>query len=116
LPKPDKIRKEGSLTPADQRKLDSLILRLHKLPKLQLSILRLLAEHEGSAMTVPMIASWLSLKDSTVRNHPPHDLMKMKLITRTRSRRGYKYTSSVSIYFQAEFPQIDPNFLVQQIF
>jgi uncharacterized protein len=106
---------EVSLTPAEQRKLSSITQRFQKLPRLQRSILRLLFEHEGTAMTVPMIASWLSLKESTIRNHPPYDLMKMKLVTRVRSRRGYKYTSSISSYFQSEFPKIDPNLLLQQV-
>lgn len=105
-----------SLTPAEQRKLDSIIQRFQKLPKLERSILRLLFEHEGTAMTVPMMASWLSLKENTIRNHPPYDLMKMKLVTRVRSRRGYKYMSSVYSYFQTEFPQVDPNWLLRQVF
>jgi Helicase HerA, central domain len=115
LPESNNIGKERPLTLAEQRKLDSLIQRLHKLPKLQLSILRLLAEHEGSAMTVPIIATWLSLKESTIRNHPPHDLMRMKLITRMRSGRSYRYVSSVSAYLRVEFPQVDLNFLLLQI-
>jgi hypothetical protein len=105
-----------SLTPVEQRKLDSIIQRFQKLPKLQRSILRLLFEHEGTAMTIPMMASWLSLKESTIRNHPPYDLMKMKLVMRMRVRRGYKYRSSIYSYFQTEFPQVDPNLLLQQIF
>jgi len=105
-----------SLTLAEQRKLDSIIQRFQRLTKLQRSILRLLFEHEGTAMTVPMMASWLSLKESTIRNHPPYDLMKMKLVTRVRGKRGYKYVSSVYSYFQTEFPAVDPNFLLRQIF
>jgi hypothetical protein len=65
-----------SLTLAEQRRLDSIIQRFQKLPRLQRSILRLLFEHEGTAMTVPMMASWLSLKESTIRNHPPYDLIR----------------------------------------
>ncbi len=105
-----------SLTFAEQRKLDSIIQRFQRLPKLQRSILRLLFEHEGTAMTVPMMASWLSLRENTIRNHPPYDLMKMKLVTRVRVKRGYKYMSSVYSYFQTEFPTIDPNLLIRQIF
>lgn len=105
-----------SLTPAEQRKLDSIIQRFQKLPKLQRSILRLLFEHEGTAMTVPTMASWLSLKESTIRSRPPYDLMKMRLVTRVRVKRGYKYMSSVYSYFQTEFPQVDPNLLLQQVF
>jgi hypothetical protein len=107
---------EPHLTSIEQRKLDSLIKRIQKLPKLQRSILRLLAEHEGTSMTVPMIASWLSLKESTIRSRPPHDLIKMKLITRVRGNRGYKYTSAVSFYMQSEFPQADPAFLLKSLF
>lgn len=105
-----------SLTPAEQRKLNSIIQRFQKLPRLQRSILRLLFEHEGTAMTVPMMASWLSLKESTIRNHPPFDLMKMKLVTRVRGRRGYKYASSVSTYFRSEFPRLEPNVILKEIF
>jgi Predicted ATPase len=104
------------LTPFEQNKLHSIIQRLQKLPRLQFLILRLLAQHKGTSMTVPMIASWLSLKESTIRNHPPYDLLKMRLITRTRSKKGYKYTSSISSYLKAEFPQADPDFLIKQIF
>lgn len=104
-----------SLTPSERRKLDSIIQRFQKLPKLQRSILRLLFEHEGTAMTVPMIASWLSLKESTIRNHPPYDLMKMKLVTRVRSKRGYKYMSSISTYFRTEFPHSEPETILKGI-
>src|SRR5947208_15415261 len=105
-----------SLTAAEQRKLDSIIQRFQRLPRLQRSILRLLFEHEGTAMNVPMMASWLSLKESTIRNHPPFDLMKMKLVTRVRAKRGYKYTSSVSTYFRTELPQIEPDTILKAIF
>lgn len=105
-----------SLTLAEQRKLDSIIQRFRKLPRLQRSILRLLFEHEGTAMTVSMIASWLSLKESTIRSHPPYDLMKMKLVTRVRGRRGYKYAATLSAYLQAEFPHVNPDLLLRQIF
>ncbi len=114
--KSDTAQSNESLTLAEKRRLNSIVQRLRKLPRLQLSILRLLAEHEGSAMTVPTIATWLALKDNTIRNHPPHELMRMKLVTRTRSGRGYLYTSLVSAYFRTEFPHADLNFLMQQIF
>ena len=107
LSEPETFHKGVSLTLAEQRKLDSMIERFKRLPKLQRSILHLLFEHEGTTMTVPMMASWLSLKESTIRSHPPYDLMKMKLITRVRGSRGYKYASSVSAYLRAEFPRVD---------
>ncbi len=105
-----------SLTPMEQRKLNSLINRIQKLPKLHRSVLRLLTEHEGTTMTIPMIASWLSLKESTIRNRPPHDLMKMRLITRVRGRRGYKYASTVSSFLQTEFPQANATLLLRKLF
>jgi hypothetical protein len=104
------------LAPMEQRKLNSLINRIQKLPKLQRSILRLLMEHEGTTMTVPVIASWLSLKESTIRSRPPHDLMKMRLITRARGRRGYKYASTVSSFLQSEFPRAELALLLRKLF
>jgi len=102
-----------SLTPAEQRKLDSLIRRVQKLSKLQRSLLRLLAEHEGTTMTVPAIATWLSLQESTIRSRPPHELIKMKLVTRIRGSRGYRYTSSITPYARTEFPQVEPSILIE---
>ncbi len=104
------------LTPAEQRKLDSIIQRFQRLPKLERSILRLLFEHEGTSMTVPMMASWLSLKESTIRSRPPHDLMRMKLVARKRGRSGFRYISLVSSYFKTEFPDTDPSILFRLIF
>jgi uncharacterized protein len=105
-----------SLTPTEQRKLEALRTRVQKLPKLQCSILHLLTEHEGTAMTIPMIATWLSLKESTIRSRPPHDLIRMRLVTRTRGSRGYRYMSSVSSYLRIEFPQIETSLLVEWLF
>jgi uncharacterized protein len=105
-----------ALTPAEQRKLETLARRLQKLPRLQRSILRLLSEHEGTAMTISTMATWLSLKESTIRSRPPHDLLKMKLITRTRSNRGYKYISILSSFLKNEFPQTEADILIDHLF
>jgi Holliday junction resolvasome RuvABC ATP-dependent DNA helicase subunit len=101
---------------AEQRKLETLVRRLQKLPRLQRSILRLLSEHEGTSMNVAMMAAWLSLKESTIRNYPPHDLLKMKLITRTRSSRNYLYTSTLSAFLKREFPQTEPSLIIDLLF
>lgn len=107
---------QSEITLAERHKLDSIIQRFRRLPKLQRSILRLLFEHEGTAMTIPMMASWLALKENTIRNHPPYDLLKMKLVTRARSRKGYKYTSAVSNYFRDEFPRLEMDTIFKEIF
>lgn len=96
-----------ALTTSKQQKLDAIIRRIHKLPKLERSILRLLMEHDGVAMTVPMMASWLGVKETTIRSNPPFDLLKMKLISRTYSREGYRYISRMTTFLQVEFPDID---------
>jgi uncharacterized protein len=111
----DTIQPDIALNPAERRKLDSLSRRVQKLPKLQRSILHLLVDHDGTAMTVPTMATWLSLKESTIRNRPPYELIKMKLITRIRGKSGYKYTSLVCSYFRKEFPQIDPSLLLREL-
>ena len=106
----------GDLTPAEQRKLDSIVQRIQKLPRLQKSILRLLFEHEGTAMTVPTIATWLSVKENTIRGKPPKDLLNMKFIVRTRTKSGYKYMSLMHSYLSKEFPSISPTVLMKQFF
>jgi uncharacterized protein len=111
------IQQAGAdLTSDEQKKLWYVIRRIQKLSKLQRSLLRLLVNHPGTAMTIPQIASWLSLKESTIRSRPPHDLIKMGMITRSRSKNGYQYRSSFHTYLLREFPQIDPHLLYQQIF
>ncbi|HLI69693.1 MAG TPA: DUF87 domain-containing protein [Ktedonobacteraceae bacterium] len=99
----------------EQRKLETLVRRLQKLPRLQRSILRLLAEHEGTSMTVSAIATWLSLKESTIRSRPPHDLLKMKLIIRTRVNHGYRYVSVLSTFLKNEFPQAEPDIIIDNL-
>ncbi len=116
LSEPYTSQNRVTLTPAEQRKLDSIIQRFQRLPRLQRSILRLLFEHEGTAMTISMMASWLGLKESTIRNHPPYDLMNMKLVTRKRNRSGYRYISLISSYCRNEFPDANPDFLLKLIF
>jgi len=109
------MQKAGDLTSAEQRKLNSLLHRVQKLSKLERSILRLLSEHNGTTMNVPTIATWLSLKENTIRSRPPHNLLKMKLVARTRDRNGYKYTSTIYLYLQIEFPNVDPDFILKQL-
>lgn len=112
----DAAQASAALTTDEQKKLGYVIRRIQKLSKLQRSLLRLLVDHTGTAMTTPQIASWLSLKESTVRSQPPHDLLKMGLITRSRSKSGYQYRSSFHTYLQHEFPHVDLHLLYQQIF
>ena len=111
----DASKSDQTLTVAEQRKLESLFRRIQKLSKLERSILRLLSEHHGTTMTIATLATWLSLKESTIRSRPPHNLLRMKLITRTRDKNGYKYTSSIYSYLQAEFPKTNSDFLLKQI-
>jgi uncharacterized protein len=103
------------LSQPEQRKLQTLARRLQKLPRLQRSILHLLVEHEGTSMTTSTIATWLALKEGTVRSRPPHDLLKMKLITRTRGSRGYKYMSALSSFLRNEFPQTEPSIIMDNL-
>jgi len=107
---------KAELSQAEQRKLETLVRRLQKLPRLQRSILRLLTEHEGTSMTISAMATWLSLKESTIRSRPPHDLLKMKLITRIRGSRGYKYMSALSVFLRNEFPQAEPGLVIDHLF
>lgn len=104
-----------TLNPSELRKLETLARRLRKLPRMERSILRLLSEHEGTAMTVSTIAAWLSLKESTIRSNPPHDLLKMRLITRSRGSRGYKYVSNLSYFLKKEFPQTEVGIITSQL-
>jgi hypothetical protein len=111
----DSTAPKPSLSPFELRKFATLQRRIQKLPKLHRAILHLLAEHEGTAMTVQTMATWLSFKESTIRSRPPLDLIKMKLITRTRSKYGYQYVSSVSSYLRNEFPRTDPDILIEKL-
>jgi len=77
------VQKEIPTTSVEQRRVEAIVRRVQKLPRLERSILRVLVEHEGISMTVATLATWLNLKESTIRNRPPLDLIKLGLIKRT---------------------------------
>lgn len=98
-----------------QRRFNSLAQDIKKLPKFQRSILRFLIEREGSEMGTKDLARWLDLSETTIKNRPPLDLMKLGLISRTRNKRSYKYISVHRTLLKAEFPDINTEFLIERL-
>lgn len=98
-----------------QRKFESLLQDIKKLSKLHRSILRFLIEREGSAMNIKDLARWLELRDSTIRNRPPTDLLKLGLITRFGSKGGYKYSAAHRQLLKTKFPDIDLELLTERL-
>lgn len=98
-----------------QRKFEGLLEDIKKLTKLQRSILRFLIEREGNTMSARDLARWLELRESTIRNKPPLDLIKLKLVARSGNRGNFKYTSVHHTLLKSEFPDIDSNLLTERI-
>ncbi len=101
--------------PLNERKFTSLVRRVATLPRRQSELLKLLTEKDR-LMDVREIAAWLNLEESTVRAHPPSDLLRLHLIERERQDDGFHYRSVLHNYLQAEFPGIDVETLVQRLF
>jgi hypothetical protein len=101
--------------PLNERKFTSLVRRVATLPRRQPELLNLLTEKDRF-MNVQEIAAWLNLEESTVRAHPPSDLLRLRLVERERHDDGFHYRSVLRDYLQAEFPGIDVDTLVQRLF
>jgi hypothetical protein len=98
-----------------QRRFSSLLQDMKKLPKTQRSIVRFLIEREGSSMNTKDLARWLELRESTVKRNLPIDLLKLGLLTRSGTKGHYRYSASHRILLGKEFPDIDPEILIQSL-
>lgn len=97
----------GSFMPVNETKFNSLVERFHRLPTLEQDILRVLIV-QNKHLSSSEIAAWLNKAESTVRNHPPHNLLKMKVVARSpNGNRGYHYWSILDEYLAKEFPDTD---------
>jgi hypothetical protein len=93
-------------TPFNEAKWDSLQKRFRQVPQLEKAILRVLIEQRRS-LTISEIAAWLKMSESHLQNHPPSDLLRLKMVTRTRESHGYLYRSTLIDYLRREFPGMD---------
>lgn len=101
---------EQPVIPINEPKFAALQKRLQRAPLLEREILCVLVE-QGKALTVQDIAAWLGRPASAIQNHPPHDLLKLGVISRSRGKYGYVYRSTLTEYLQREFRGVD----VQQL-
>ena len=90
-----------------QRQFRSLLEDIAKLPRFHRSLLRFLTEREGMEMGTRELAKWLDVSETTIKNKPPLDLIKMKLLSRSGHRGNYQYSSSVRSMFVDKFPYFD---------
>jgi len=92
--------------PLNEAKFAGLQRRLSQVPALERAILCVLVE-QGRVLGAKDIAAWLNKPERTVQDHPPHHLLGIKLIARTRRAKGYVYWSRLADYLQQEFPGVD---------
>lgn len=93
-------------SPLNEAKFVALQRRLSQVPQLERDVLRVLVE-QGKGLSTQEIAAWLNRAESTIQNHPPHALLKLGLLTRSRGKRGYVYRTTLVEYLRREFPGMD---------
>jgi ABC-type hemin transport system ATPase subunit len=113
---PDKLSDEATAEIKRQERRFSILLEdLSRLPRFHRSILCFLLEREDLALNAKELAKWLSLTETTIRNNPPLDLIKMRLLSRSGRRGGYVYRSAVRQVLGSEFPALDSDLMIERI-
>jgi hypothetical protein len=105
-----KAIEQTTTPPLNEKKFASLQKRLQRAPQLERDMLRILVEQE-KPLTAQDVAAWLNKPESTIKNNPPHALLKLGIMTRSRGKHGYIYRSVLAEYLRNEFPHVD----VQQL-
>jgi hypothetical protein len=100
--------------PLNEVKFRSLQMRLRQVPALERETLRVLIE-QGRTLTMQDIAAWLSKSESHMQHHPPHTLIKLGLVTRSKRGKTYLYRASLIEYLRREFPGGDVQQLQAQL-
>lgn len=114
---PQNLMTEGGLT-KQERAFNGLLRDVVKGCRypFHITILKYLVEREGMAMSVPDIARFVGLAESTVREHPPLYLCTpLALLQRTRQGGTYHYQSSARETLGERFPDLPTDALVAKL-
>lgn len=87
---------------------------LRKIAPHQRRMLRVLHEQQKS-MNAYEIAAWLGTAESTIKNHPPLELIRRGLLDRQRFQQGYQYRSTLKVFLEIEFPGSDQQALIERV-
>jgi hypothetical protein len=86
-----------------KRHIERILSRIKKLPKPTREMLAFLVNRYPSAYTYSQIADWTKYSEHTLYKNPPAELLKMKLMTRTRKGDGYHYSANLKDFVKNEF-------------
>lgn len=99
----------------EQRIFESILRDISKLPRFHRSILCFLVEREGVSMGTRDLAKWLEISETTIKNKPPLDLIKMHLLIRSGKRGKYQYRSSVREMLVTQFSTLHTETSIEKI-
>gem|GEM_PF-949342 len=100
---------ELALLAQEEKRLDTLIIKVRKVPKTQLAILHLLAQTPQKAMDSRSISIALGMNAAYLSVHPPLKLLATNLVTRKKARTGgYLYRSSLEEVAKVVLPRLTP--------
>ena len=100
---------ESALLPQEEKRLDTLIGKVRKVPKTQLAILHLLAQTPQKGMDSRSISIALGMNLAYLSDHPPLKLLATNLVTRKKTKAGsYLYRSNLEEVAKVVLPRLTP--------
>lgn len=95
--------------------INKILKRIEKLPKPKQEILKFLVNRSPQSYTNSGMAEWINYSASTLYKNQPTELIKMKIINRTRKSDGFHYYSNIDSFvkkeFQVYFSEYDSEYL-----
>jgi len=108
-PEPAANQGESALLPQEEKRLDTLIGKVRKVPKTQLAILHLLAQTPQQAKDSRSISIALGMNAAYLSVHPPLKLLATNLVTRKKTKAGsYLYRSNLEEVAKVVLPRLTP--------
>jgi hypothetical protein len=115
LPKGTQSREQAILS-RQQSRFNALVRDVRLMRRWWRDLLVYLMEREGTTFSIKQIKKALVISETTLKNVPPLELIRMGLIRRNGSTvRDFTYTASVRKQFAEMFPDLDTETLVQTL-
>lgn len=119
LPPTDQYRSPRAIVMAkgrQQKRFNGLLRTVSELRPMHRDVLFYLIDCEGEDFSLEEIAQHLGLSITTLKDRPPLPLVEMKLVQRIGERRGYRYASRARSTLRKEFPDLEIEALLEQLF
>jgi uncharacterized protein len=98
-----------------RKRFEHLTSDIRQLPRFHRAMLAFLVERDETSFTIPEIARWLRLSESTLENRPPLELLRMGLLTRKGQRGNFRYASAARQQLRVMFPNLNIDHLIESL-